>query len=346
MMAHCNSMMNLFSSTTLNKRRHPQRLKIIIWTVFSIVFIRKLLNIEKSVLMRKRGNRDFKRIEVWCESRKTADNLYNKSKLMAKLHNIHISYGTTIDDRKRKLKNSTLPNVPNQEVTIMQWNARSLNNKIGEFKEELENSSTLIACIQESNITTTGELNTNSIYMNIPLFKSYSLNRVDRKGGGVATYIHESLPVLEYKKEMSQSMEIIFTKVKISNQTQLSIVNIYIPPSAKVTIEDLNKIIPNDKLFLIIGDFNAKHHTWNKGPSNPRGKIVFEWISQNNIHLINVEKTPTYQCASSGRTSTIDLTIVSNKLMSFIKQWKVGEDLQSDHFPVYTILSFGTNVER
>lgn len=56
--------------------------------------------------MRKCGNRDFKRVEVWCESRTTADNyLHKKSKLMAKLHNIHIiSYGATIDDRNRKLK--------------------------------------------------------------------------------------------------------------------------------------------------------------------------------------------------------------------------------------------------
>lgn len=32
--------------------------------------------------------------------------------------------------------------------------------------------------------------------------------------------------------------------------------------------------------------------------------------------------------------------------MSFIKQQKVGEDLQSEHFPVYTILSLGSSIER
>ena len=116
-----------------------------------------------------------------------------------------------------------------------------------------------------------------------------------------------------------------------------------VPPGLNLAVDDLEHLIPFDHKFIIVGDFNSKHHIWNNGPSNQYGNAIYKWLLNNDIILLNDNKTATYQCASTGSTSTLDLSFCSSNIYDNFKNWCVGEDLSSDHLPVYVTFSFSTN---
>ena len=189
------------------------------------------------------------------------------------------------------------------------------------------------ACIQESSLKAEEKFQ--------PKFRNYTIYNMScpgRRGGGVATVIHNSLPVTNVSKRELGGMEFIQTTVQLHENLTVSIVNVYIPPDVNISKENLQELIPTNKYFLILGDLNSKHPAWNDGPANTRGRIMYEWICENNMILQN-SKQKTYFSASSGEGSTIDLTLVSTSLLHYISDWFIGEDLGSDHLPIFTKIS-------
>ena len=319
-----------------HRRGHPDRLKIHIWNVKNqtVKDIRKLLNIENSYIIRSRGVFHLRRLEIWCQTRTELTLLYNKILDQAKKNNLHISIGKTfIDRRKPKTNSEELTN----NIKIVQWNARSLRNKLETLKQEIQTTKPSIVCIQETFIE--------EKLMTKLKFKHYNkvhISRNDKRGGGLLTLVHDSILIVKANANISENgIEYISTDIWINNNNTLTIVNVYIPPTITIDIAELNMLLPTSNNFLILGDFNAKHHTWNIGAQNHFGNVIFKWILDNNIILLNT-KEPTYQCASSGTLSALDLTLSSSTLANKISRWNVGQDLQSDHLPVYTTICYSS----
>lgn len=65
------------------------------------------------------------------------------------------------------------------------------------------------------------------------------------------------------------------------------------------------------------------------------------WVSSNNLVLLNKKNEPTFQSASSGALSTLDLAFVSPHIRSRVRSCRVGEDMGSDHFPLIMELKLG-----
>jgi exonuclease III len=132
------------------------------------------------------------------------------------------------------------------------------------------------------------------------------------------------------------NIECILTKVLIKCM-KLTVIHIYIPPDVDIDKEDLEVLIPEDKYTIILGDTNAKHTTSNIS-SNNRGTVLYEWILDNDIILLN-NKQPAFQLSATGNCSTIDITLVTEELSRKISSWEVGKDLSSDHLPITTTTS-------
>lgn len=83
-----------------------------------------------------------------------------------------------------------------------------------------------------------------------------------------------------------------------------------------------------------MGDFNAHHDVWGSEKYDSRGRIILKIAEDHNLIVMN-EGHHTRFDARSGKTSAIDLTIVSHEIANKLG-WSVDDDLRgSDHFPIF-----------
>lgn len=215
----------------------------------------------------------------------------------------------------------------------MNFNARSLKAKENEFFNFLKVHNVHIAVITETFLKTGTFLKTD------PNYKVYTNNRDDRHGGGVAIVIHRtmkyrSLPNFKLKVIESLGMEIetSFGKIMIAAA--------YLPfqctgENRNYFKGDLKKLTRNRSRFFIIGDFNAKHQSWNNAKANSNGKILFSDLSSGHYSVL-YPNGPT--CFSSIRNpSTIDLVLTNQN--EYCGPLVTHADFDSDHLPVTFSLS-------
>ena len=297
--------------------------------------------IDKDLIMRERGVGAFKRYEIWCPTRTFANTLMCEIKMKAKHENGHVSLGTTFRERKLKLKrNNNMTSQTVNGIIIMHWNARSLRNKSDELRKILEEKRVKIACIQEASLP-----QIETYHPKFSGFKMYHASRENRSGGGLVTLIHESLTVERIEGDITPEMEVAKLRIRISNNEAFTLYNVYVPGQG-LRKEDLLTLLPTEEKTVIVGDFNSKHHTWNSGSSNRNGKILYEWLLGSNQILLNKNHTATFQSASTGTLSTLDLSIVTPGMWGKVVGWHVGQDLGSDHFPVFLELDAGNTQIR
>ena len=91
---------------------------------------------------------------------------------------------------------------------------------------------------------------------------------------------------------------------------------------------DLNKIeaiIQHAKGtgVLLAIDSNSRSKMWYDNLTNARGRILEEFLTSKQLHILNEESTLTTYLSSSG-SSNIDLTVVSNQLLRAVENWEVS----------------------
>ena len=94
---------------------------------------------------------------------------------------------------------------------------------------------------------------------------------------------------------------------------------------------------------VILGfDANKRSGLWGDHIDNDIGRTVGDFIATNNLFLLNDGKQPTYVHRGTGRSSFIDLTLVSQRLFQHCNDWHVSSDVSlSDHHLIFTSLDFG-----
>ena len=184
-----------------------------------------------------------------------------------------------------------------------------------------------IIALQETHLT---ENNTSylSHYHSPPLRK----DRENRRGGGVALFIHNNISFLPIVIDID--IEIIAVKILLQHQN-LNIYNIYFPPDTTPTTIDTSLIELQKHLvepFIITMDANAHHVQWGSPTSDHKGNIFASWINDNHYVLLN-NGEPTFM-TPTGTQTHIDITICSTNLASTL-DWKTHYDpCNSDHLPI------------
>lgn len=217
----------------------------------------------------------------------------------------------------------------NIKVNIMFWNARSICKKQIETHNYLIDHDIQIALISETWCKKT-------VNIKFPNFHCYRLDREEGRGGGVAILIrkeleHQLLPDLGLT-----AIEAIGISIKV-NGRDLSIFSVYFPGARRTAAlsnfrGDIRRLTAVGSSYLICGDLNSRHRSWNCMRANRAGKVLFEENCAGNF-MINYPHSPTYYPENSNSTpSTIDL-MLTNGLCS-ISNLEVHNDLSSDHRPV------------
>lgn len=214
------------------------------------------------------------------------------------------------------------------DMSIVQWNARSLLANGQEFKHFIEEQVTkpTVICIQETWLKPS---------LDFALY-GYVVVRRDRDatGGGVATCIQQGL---NYRVvETMLDVEAVLVEVWMNN-TKVRIVNFYNPCLAIVR-EVLEELCEAGRGALIFcGDFNAHNTLWGGARTDDNGNVVEDFLDDFGLVCLNDGGNTRFDVAH-GTESAIDLTIVSNQLAG-VCTWKVIDcALGSDHYVIMTTL--------
>ena len=104
---------------------------------------------------------------------------------------------------------------------------------------------------------------------------------------------------------------------------------LYLPPSENLNIILLTRLIAQlPTPFVICGDFNGHIVTWGCDKNNSRGDRIDDFITDNNVCLLN-DGSYTYLHPATGTFTTIDHSMCSPDILM------AESDLYgSDHFPI------------
>lgn len=101
-----------------------------------------------------------------------------------------------------------------------------------------------------------------------------------------------------------------------------------------------------NSLILIGGDFNARHDAWGSDRDDARGRAIINSICDFNWHLLNNSSRTFHR--RNGYTSTLDLTMVGERISEDILKWSVIslDYYGSDHIPINFTLRLGNKIGR
>ena len=84
---------------------------------------------------------------------------------------------------------------------------------------------------------------------------------------------------------------------------------------------------------MLVGDFSGHNVLWGSNDNDPRGELIEDFITKNDICLTN-DKSNTYLDSGKGTFSSLDLSLCHPSLY-LDYDWSVCEDQRgSDHFPI------------
>ena len=213
-------------------------------------------------------------------------------------------------------------------LLILQWNAQGMNGHSGELINYLNSQEKVVhlICIQE----TWYEGNT---IIDIPNYSCFSKNRINKRRGGCAIYIHTCINY-EYV-EIETDIEMQLVNIHYGD-THLAVVNYYNPCNdiTNDILDTLVKHVKNIEKLLIVGDFNSHNSLWGSEKNDKNGRLIEDFLLKQNLVILN-DGSGTRLDPISGRTSCLDLSLISSGIASKCT-WSVFADkFGSDHFPVY-----------
>jgi hypothetical protein len=212
-------------------------------------------------------------------------------------------------------------------LKVLSWNCRSLQSKLAELKEFLQNNFHHIILLQETWLNSKLDIH----------FSHYVVVRKDRISssrcphGGVLILIHESLSFRLTTLTNLENSEANFIRLLLDDR-DIVIGSFYCSPktSPNLRITDYKKLLSRNGPFVIAGDFNAKDTSWNNLKYDKCGRSLRK-ICDDTLCDVGFTDHPT-MIPSTGNLSFLDLVI--SKGVAGISKPKTLNELSSDHFPI------------
>ena len=209
---------------------------------------------------------------------------------------------------------------------ILQWNIRGLNCNVHELSLLLKDINSNVICLSETKLSENQSFSLKgySAYHNI-----YTEGEIACGGASILVKkatLHKVIPI-------KTSLQAI--AVRATLHRPITICSLYLPPSSKPSRRDLENLLEQlPAPFLLVGDFNARSPMWGNPDTNRKGNMVEDFLLKNNVCLLN-DCSHTHLDSSTGKTSSLDLSICDPEIQSDFS-WSVSEDLYgSDHFPIF-----------
>ena len=173
-----------------------------------------------------------------------------------------------------------------------------------------------------------------------PRIPGYASLRDDRKamyGGGLITFIRETLIFERISYKTRSSTEVMTFRVKLGRNKWLQLTNVYAPPSTHCheICKIATEIIPTSDNSLIVGDFNAHSPVWDSDfPLDQRGELLEDWIISEDLQALNSGKPTRVSRIEDHRDSAPDISLCG-KIYSKKCVWELMDGVgSSDHIPI------------
>lgn len=218
--------------------------------------------------------------------------------------------------------------------TIIQWNARSISNKLDQLNNFLINCNVDLVLLNETWLSTDRTIK----------IKGYNIIRQDsdHPHGGVAIAIKSTYSFLTIPTISTYDFQNILVEINTGIKV-IDILCCYSPPPPNGKFKISNLIVPYSKIrhkdFLIIGDFNAHQVAWGCRRNDSRGSSIQSFIEDHNIICLNDHNLTTL--APFGNTGNVlDLVLSSLPLSSSCSFEVLDDPMSSNHYPILVSIAF------
>jgi len=222
----------------------------------------------------------------------------------------------------------------NTPLRVVLWNANGLSNHKLEFQTFLDMHKIDIALISETHFTS-------RTVFKIPHYSKYhTIHPDDTAHGGVAVIFRNSIRHQELLHHQSDKIQAVTIQLD-AHPWPLTISAIYCPRRHAISTDEYTTLFRSlGSRFLIGGDWDAKHTAWGAGIITPKGRNIFDAISNYNCHYFSAGG-PTYR--RTGLTKLPDLLnfLIARGIPANYIQTESDFELSFDHSPV--IATIGTS---
>lgn len=208
-------------------------------------------------------------------------------------------------------------------IDILSWNANGIRNKLHDIQISIEQHHPSLILIQETHLKPKNPLNTRGYF-------AYRADRPDPSaGGGAAILALRSLPHIPLPPYIRPGLEC--ARLLLTLKTPMVIGSIYLQPSQKIELSDLEQI-SEGKPFFLAGDFNSKHVDWGCRKSDAGGKAISKLLRTQNIALCSPNAPTTCYTDRRRSQSILDIGLYSDHIPP--PRCFTLPALSSDHLPV------------
>ncbi|GFW65473.1 probable RNA-directed DNA polymerase from transposon X-element, partial [Trichonephila clavipes] len=217
------------------------------------------------------------------------------------------------------------------KLHIVSWNADGIQRKIEELENYINDNSPDIIALQETNLRP-------CIDLNIPNYSTHRNDRLTHRGGGTAILVKNSIA---HHVINIYTTAVNITAIEIEGPTNnITVCFLYRSPSSPINsfIPDLIKIFRNRAQCIVVGDYNARHPTWNPNRrGNTAGTRLFQYANTCGLVISAPTDFTRIPQQQNHQPSDIDLG-VSCGINNIAVESRY--DLSSDHNPVHFVVKF------
>ena len=170
---------------------------------------------------------------------------------------------------------------------IIQWNCRGLRSNYNDLAILLQEHSPSAVCLQETNL----KPNTNISFKNYTMVNCFGPANNERACWGVSILVKDGTP----HQHITLKTNLQAVAVNINCHRPMTICSVYLPPNRSVDVVELRQLVKQlPKPFMLLGDFNGHHTMWGCRDINPRGRIIEDFLSEENLCIFNDDTPPIY----------------------------------------------------
>ena len=147
---------------------------------------------------------------------------------------------------------------------------------------------------------------------------------------------------IEETKDLFPRHELLGICIKGNNiRPEVKIFTFYIPPRTHPEPRILQFLGHQTGNCILIGDLNCKNLVWGSRKTDAYGEELHDQIQHNNLFILN-DGSKTRCDPVSGKEEALDIAIANFGALSMFRNFWIGDDVGSDHYPVHVLFQFNT----
>ena len=123
------------------------------------------------------------------------------------------------------------------------------------------------------------------------------------------------------------------------HRAQLKVFTYYIPPKTMPEPKIFDFLNNQNGNWILTGDLNCKNAIWGSSKTDTYGETLHTLIQDRGLYILN-DGSQTRCDPVSGKEEALDVSISNHGALSMFREFWVGDEIGSDHYPIHTLIQF------